>query len=156
MSTKKKYVVTSEYKNFDDEKHRMKVIVKSNTEQFNYNVRFTAKTLNNDEGYLPHARNQKVLTVIDDGNGLLIPDSEGDKIYLDYSEVLALKMIFAVDDYMENIEHSVKMKSIKPEGTTVAYQDDPNDSKLDSSVEDAPCDNCEHYPWCDGCEFNDE
>ena len=153
MPTKQKYVVTSEYKNFDDEKHRMKVIVKSVIEPFNYNMNFTAKTLKNDEGYLPHARNEKVLTVIDDGNGISIPDSEGNTIYLNYSEVLALKMIFAVDDYKDQIEHTVKMKSIKPEGATVAYQGDPNDGKLGRPD---PCDNCEHYPWCDGCEFNNE
>ena len=154
MSTKQKYVVTSEYKNFDDEKHRMKVIVKSNTEQFNYNVRFTAKTLKNDEGYLPHARNENVLSVIDDGNGISIPDSEGNTIYLDYSEVLALKMILAVDDYKDQIEHTVKMKSIKPEGATVAYQGDPNDSKLCGNAE--ICDECEYYPACDGCELINE
>lgn len=115
MSTKQKYVVTSEYKNFDDECHRMKVIVKSITEPFNYNVQFTAKTLKNDESYLPHARDEKVLTIIDDGNGLSIPDSEGNTIYLNYSEVLALKMIFAVDDYKDQIEHTVKIKSTKPD-----------------------------------------
>ena len=152
MPTKKKYVVTSEYQNFD-ERHRMKVIVKSNTDQFDYNVKFTVKTLKNDEGYLPHARNQKVLTVTDDGNGLSIPDCEGNTIYLNYSEVLALKMIFAVDDYMEKIEHSVKMKSIKPEGATVAYQGDPNDGKLGHPD---PCDDCEQYPLCSRCEFNNE
>lgn len=156
MPTKQKYVVTSEYKNFDDEKHRMKVIVKSNTEQFNYNVRFTAKTLKNDEGYLPHARNEKVLSVIDDGNGLFISDSEGDMVYLNYSEVLALKMIFAVDDYKDQIEHTVKMKSTKPDGDTLSYMGNPVDIKLYGNVEDNPSDNCEHYPWCDGCEFNNE
>lgn len=156
MPTKKKYVVTSEYKNFENEKHRMKVIVKDIKEPFNYRVEYTAKTLKNDEGYLPHARNKTVLVIKDDGEGVLITDSDGGVAYLDYSQVSALKMILAVDDDLENVKHTVKMRSIRPIGATVAYQGDPNDSKLNGNAEDNPCDNCEHYPWCDGCEFNNE
>ena len=140
MIVKRKYVVSSQCNKSDDDIVKTKVVVKSSDNMFNFHSQFIAKNSDSD----------KVLEVYDDGICFMITDSEGNDFYLGYGELNALKAILTVDDYIEKNEHTVKMKSIKPKGATIAYQGDPDDAKLNLNVN---CYDCEE-PWrCVGCKY---
>ena len=141
MTIKRKYMVNRVVKRYNNIVDKIKVVVKNNDNVFNWYAQFTAK--NSD--------NHKLLKVFDDGDGVVITDSQGADFYLTYDEVSGLKAILDVDDYMEKIETVVKMKSIKPKGATIAYQGDPDDAAF--IIGETPCDTCEE-PWkCVGCKY---